>query len=186
MLCVKDAFPFTSRHGFLQDCAQVPSDPPDLLSPHYTDPPDHNSPHFYVHHTGTALVQLVVEVAPTTEHHQHSPSTTPTSSIHTWKDSHHHPPPQNARNMPLKRSLSSLSGLNNKDSTASDGERTCDVPSGVSKFGFYWYKNYLLPKQKNIPPQLVAKYDDVLETFTKDCKNENKALNQLCDHLFTL
>lgn len=93
--------------------------------------------------------------------------------------------------MPLKRSPASLSGLKNKGDTTSNDERTCEAPSepseGVvsSKLGFYWYKNYLLPKQKNISPQLVARYDDILERFTKDCRNEENALNQLCDHLFT-
>ena len=53
------------------------------------------------------------------------------------------------------------------------------------RYGFYWHKNYLLPKQKNAPSGLVGRYSEVLEKFRDDCQNKDGVLNHLYDLLFT-
>ena len=49
------------------------------------------------------------------------------------------------------------------------------------KCGFYWYRNYLLPKQKNIPSSLVAQHDNLLAEFSALCGNSDDQLSRLCE-----
>ena len=210
-----------SRNGFLRDCAQVPPEP-NILSPNFadpTDPYDLNSHHFYIHHTGTALVQPVVELHTTpTSHHHNSTSPHHTSSAdgHDHRNSGSlssplaatrtdvsellclHPCGGTGTSTPLVRSPAKTTRSEREGSgTSSDGasrstpeeqqRHTSSSSGGGLKCvcGFYWYRNYLLPKQKNVPPGLVGRYSEVLEKFKDDCQNKDSVLNHLYDHLFT-
>lgn len=51
------------------------------------------------------------------------------------------------------------------------------------KCGFYWYRNFLLPKQRNTPQAVLAKHDAVLEELTKLCSNKDGQLDDLCKQL---
>jgi hypothetical protein len=179
------------RNGFLQDCA-VP--PPDhgILSPHFTDSSDRSSPDFHIHHTGTALVQLVVDLPGAAECH-HIQATSPASSTHnhnTQTGSRNRLHSRDATSTPL--TLSPVKPARPKGRLTSDGRDGCETENaddaallgGETRCGFYWHRNYLLPKQKNVPPGLVSRYDEVLEKFTEDCRNIDRVLIDLCDSLF--
>ena len=58
-------------------------------------------------------------------------------------------------------------------------------PGEVSRSGFYWHRNTLLGKQKNVPLGLIGRYDEILQKFTQDCQNQDGILNHLCELLFT-
>lgn len=204
------------RNGFLRDCAQVAPES-NILSPNFADPYDLDSHHFYVHHTGTALVQPVVE-----QLHAPPAAIPATSSSNTLlgdaqspvRAGHHqrllHPYPTVASTplvlSPAKSTHSVREGREGREgsvgregregSVGSKGAPLSDVTENGShsntspgnmelRYGFYWHKNYLLPKQKNVPPGLVGRYSEVFETFRNDCQNKDGILNHLCDLLFT-
>lgn len=162
-----------------------------ILSPQYADDSsEQNSSHFYVHHTGTALIQPVV-----IEHHNATITTTTASlAANTATDSTlRHLKPHNASTplvqSPVKRSSGFRSNTDMDDTISScstDSRGRDKTPSTSSEVvsGFYWHKNCLLPKQKNIPPGLTGRYEQVLQKFTEDCQNSNGIVNQLCYSLF--
>ena len=183
----------TPRNGFLQDCAQVPPDP-DILSPHYAGSPDQSLPHFHVHHTGIALLQLVVEVSDgdgdggggggeglgETDNHS------------VWRGSQLMNPANTTSTpltlSPVRPSLGSEGSRSSRDGGAGrggkiTGERGDTVTRQEYRFGFYWHRNFLLPKQKNIPPGLIAKHDTVRKAFVDDCGNRDGVLKELCNQL---
>lgn len=104
-----------------------------------------------------------------------------------WRGSHQLLDPYDATSTPLTQSPARPGGARSNGSISSEGDsdKAEDGSSGVVRLGFFWHKNYLLPKQKNVPPSLVASYDGVLERLTKDCHNSDRVLNELCDRLFT-
>ena len=183
--------PTSYRNGFLRDCAVPPPDQ-GILSPHFTDSSDRSSHDFHVHHTGTALIQLVVDLPRETEH-QLIEITSPQSSTHSYstrRGSHHRLHSHNSTSTPLTRSpvkRGQPKGKLSSDGSCSwEAENRDSVSAGVESLcGFYWHRNYLLPKQKNVPPGLVGRYDEILEKFTQDCRNTDRILNDLCDHLFS-
>lgn len=191
-----------SRNGFLLDCPSVTPDPTGILSPHYTDPPDQATPSFLVHHTGTALIQLAVprshlqphDATPTSSS-IHNRSSSSSSSTTAWRDSHSLHPQGASTSTPLQRSPAKPSRHRDTvDSSSSGGNDTLsDVETTLSESaggeddngsGFYWHRNTLLPKQKNVPAGLVGRYDEVLERLTADCRNQDRVLETLCKDLF--
>ena len=69
-----------------------------------------------------------------------------------------------------------------------DGDEESDTsPVRVSdmKCGFYWYRNFLLPKQKNVPSAVLARHDSLLAEFVGLCGNRDGQLLELCSTLFT-
>ena len=138
-------------------------------------------------HTGTALIQLVVA-----EHH------TVTSTPSLANTNHLTPPPSglrslNATSTPLVRSPAKPSGPPGSKTYSHDvnGGSPCGSGSGMDQTvellqvssektqssGFYWHKNCLLPKQKNVPPGLVGRYEQVMEKFREDCRNIDEILH---------
>ncbi|CAI8008895.1 hypothetical protein GBAR_LOCUS6050 [Geodia barretti] len=191
-----------SSNGFLPDCPSVRPDPTSILSPQYTDPPDQAAPSFLVHHTGTAFIQLSLPGG--SQQHVNSPtlsvhSRSSTSSSSVWRGLHGqllHPQGRGATSTPLQRSPAkntsqgSVDSSGEANSTLSDVESsphktTDDGDGAASKTGFYWHKNCLLPKQKNVPAGLVGRYDEVLQKLTSDCRNTDRMLETLCERLFT-
>ena len=49
--------------------------------------------------------------------------------------------------------------------------------------GFYWHRNYLLPKQKNIASNLLSQHDRVLSELTKLCSGEDNRLGEIFEGL---
>ena len=49
--------------------------------------------------------------------------------------------------------------------------------------GFYWHRNYLLPKQKNIASNLLSQHDWVLSELTKLCSGEDGRLGEIFEGL---
>ena len=201
-----------SRNGFLPDCPSVTPDPTSILSPNYTDPPDQAAPSFLVHHTGVALIQLSLPGRDTRDQQKHAPNS-PTLSIHsrsstspsssaTWQGQLLHPQSGGrATSTPLQRSPAKTAGhtgsvdtssganstLSNVETTSPRKKATHEVGDGdtaAEKTGFYWHKNTLLPKQKNVPAGLVGSYNEVLDKLTGDCRNNDRVLETLCERLF--
>jgi hypothetical protein len=192
-----------SRNGFLPDCPPAAPDS-SVLSPHYADTSDHLSPSLHVHHTGTALVRPVLAGEP--RPHPQPDGFSPLASVrgsHLCRGGGVHQllHPHNATSTPLERSPEKSAGLSSITShtTGSSGETLhLAVPGGgdpgsggdpgaggaTEQSGFLWHKNCLLPKQKNVSPALLARYPEILEKFTADCRNDDGVLNTLCETLF--
>ena len=49
--------------------------------------------------------------------------------------------------------------------------------------GFYWHRNYLLPKQKNITSNLLSQHDRVLSELTRLCSGEDDRLEEIFEGL---
>jgi hypothetical protein len=49
--------------------------------------------------------------------------------------------------------------------------------------GFYWHRNYLLPKQKNIASNLLSQHDRVLSELTRLCSGEDDRLGEIFEGL---
>ena len=49
--------------------------------------------------------------------------------------------------------------------------------------GFYWHRNYLLPKQKNIALNLLSQHDRVLSELTRLCSGEDDRLGEIFEGL---
>ena len=49
--------------------------------------------------------------------------------------------------------------------------------------GFYWHRNYLLPKQKNITSNLLSQHDRVLSELTRLCSGEDDRLGEIFEGL---
>ena len=183
-----------TSNGFLPDSPSVTPDP-SPLSPHYADPSEQNSASFFIHHTGTALIQPVVQ------HSQAHSTTTRATGHSSWHRSQHN---NNSSRLlyptstPLTRSPSKQSHTNTREedtqlstdaarATECEGETQggAAASDGERGTGFYWHRNCLLPKQKNVPQGLLAQYDSVLERLTRNCQNHDQILDQLCKRLFT-
>ncbi len=54
------------------------------------------------------------------------------------------------------------------------------------KCGFYWYKNTLLARHKNVPGSLAAEYEASRKRMVSLCSNEDSQLYQLCQVLWLL
>ena len=140
----------------------------DLLSPHY-DSYDLSS-RFYVHHMGCALVQPICEgkgrqyVVPDSE--QALKVKDLTGSVSN----------------PLDTSTPAVSPRKIED----EDDETDFSPAKLSKIkcGFYWYRNFLLPKQKNVPAAVLARHDSLMAEFVGLCSNKDGQLLELCSKLF--
>lgn len=165
---------FCLRFGFLQDNVQASADS-DILSPHYSKTAEPSFPHFYVHHTGTALLQLVAQVPPT-----YDSDTRSLTSRHSSRKGRHMSNPRStsspSHSSPARFSIRSTSSK----SSQTDGPNTEEA---VRQCGFYWHRNCLLPKQKNIPPGLLAQYDSLYEKFVDCCRNRDEQLTELYDQV---
>ena len=51
--------------------------------------------------------------------------------------------------------------------------------------GFYWHRNYLLPKQKNIASNLLSQHDRVLSELTRLCSGEDDRLGEIFEGLLS-
>ena len=51
--------------------------------------------------------------------------------------------------------------------------------------GFYWHRNHLLPKQKNIASNLLTQHNKVLCELTKVCSGEDDRLDDIVDTLLS-
>ena len=51
------------------------------------------------------------------------------------------------------------------------------------KCGFYWHRNYLLPKQKNVSSNLLSQHDRVLSELTRVCSGEDNRLGEIFEGL---
>ena len=188
-----------AKNGFLPDSPSVTPEP-SLLSPHFTDPSDQTSASFFVHHTGTALIQVVVGGAQPSDAASQSPSGHNGSM---WPLSGHKHS-YNSTSTPLQRSPAAKlqrptseeeEGTVTSSNTASvaapeDGDLTVQLAVSSSdrepKSGFYWHRNPLLPKQKNIAQGLVERqYSEVLHQLTRDCQNHDQVVETITKQLFT-
>ena len=151
---------FFFRFGFLLDPSCIPPDS-DLLSPNY-DSHDFLPSRLYVHYTGCALVQPVCEK---TEEQEHGAEDMVDVSLHPSR--------------PLKSSTPFGSPSKRSPNSSPTSGMLADM-----KCGFYWYKNFLLPKQKNIPSSVLAQHDQVLGEFVALCQNQDGHLLSLCEQVF--
>ena len=119
----------------------------------------------YIHHTGCALVQPVCE-------EKQVPY--PANESRSWKD-----PPNSHPSNPLDSSTPF--GSPNESGRAGDHPLTFSD----MKCGFYWYKNFLLPKQKNVPVGVLAKHDALLAEFVALCGNKEEQLLELYKVVFS-
>ena len=53
------------------------------------------------------------------------------------------------------------------------------------KCGFYWHRNHLLPKQKNIASNLLTQHDKVLSELTRVCSGEDGRLGDIVERLLS-
>ena len=194
-----------AKNGFFPDSPSVTPEP-SLLSPHFTDPSDQTSASFFVHHTGTALIQVVVEGAQPSDTASQSPSGHNGSMWPLSGHKHSH----NSTSTPLQRSPAAklkrptseeeeeeeeeegTVASSNTASVAAPGDGDLTVQLAVSssdreaKSGFYWHRNPLLPKQKNIAQGLVERqYSEVLHQLTRDCQNHDQVVETITKQLFT-
>ena len=143
------------------DPSCIPPDS-DLLSPNY-DSHDFLPSRLYVHHTGCALVQPVCEK--NEEQEENGAEDEVNMSLHPSR--------------PLKSSTPFASPRKNSPNSSPTSGTLADM-----KCGFYWYKNFLLPKQKNIPSSVLAQHDKVLGDFVGLCQNQDGNLLSLCEQVF--
>jgi len=73
-------------------------------------------------------------------------------------------------------------GKKSPDSSSSSCSRA--ITEVDLKCGFYWYRNFLLPKQKNVPSSMLEQYDSVLSSLKKLCDNHDRELLDLCTQVF--
>ena len=71
-----------------------------------------------------------------------------------------------------------LKGLWLKKSSEEEGEQRQTM-----RCGFYWHRNYLLPKQKNIASNLLSQHDRVLSELTRLCSGEDDRLGEIFEGL---
>ena len=141
---------------------------------------DQSVDQIYVHHTGIALITPVLEVCQS--EHQETISLASAHSQNTWRGSQLSNPLNSSTPTKQSQVRSSLGSVSSRSSH--DGGRDISVEFKASKCGFYWHRNYLLPKQKNIPPGLFAQYDSLYERFIAECKNEDGQVTKLCEKVF--
>ena len=94
---------------------------------------------------------------------------------------------------PLKSSTPLASPSKKSPSKRSPGKNSPDKKSPDSsgsrtivgmKCGFYWYRNFLLPKQKNVPSSVLVQYDLLLKNLKELCASQNGELLDLCEQVF--
>lgn len=170
--------PSSHRHGFLQVSSPVTRDQ-GILSPTFSEMADQPVDQVYVHHTGIALITPVLEVYH--PEHQETISLASTHSQSTWKGSQLSNPLNSSTPTKHSQVRPSLGSMSSRSSHGDGGDVSAEFKS--SRCGFYWHRNCLLPKQKNIPPGLLAQYDSLYEKFIAECKNEDGQVTQLCEEV---
>ena len=176
--------------GFLLDPGSRQKDTDDILSPRH-QPGDFLSitSRFYIHHSGCSLIQPVCESIstrdgdPVIDQGLYADTQTPRQAMearHT-QEKHDHQlqgEPQLTFALPRSSSTPSASPVELKGLwlRAKLAERTM-------KCGFYWHRNHLLPKQKNIASSLLSQHDRVLSEVTKLCSGEDGRLDDIFEGL---
>jgi len=190
--------PSSSRFGFLLDPSCIHPDS-DVLSPHY-DSHDFLPSRLYIHHSGCALVQPVCEETEEQRSGTRTPDDDPAKialhSSNPLKSSTPLGSPSKkspGKKSPGKKSPGKKSPGKKLPGKKSPSKKSPDS-SGSSSFraitevdlkcGFYWYRNFLLPKQKNVPSSMLEQYDSVLSSLKKLCDNHDRELLDLCTQVF--
>ncbi len=151
------------------DPSSIPTDGDDILSPQYDSPHEFITSRIYVHHSGCALVQPVCE-----QRNNANPES------RSWR-------PVSRGSIGSRSSTSSRSSQLLDTSTPlmspKDASRTFSPSAAELKCGFYWYKNFMIAKQKNLSSSLV-KHDSLFTEFAALCSNSSGQLSDLCTQLF--
>ena len=71
-----------------------------------------------------------------------------------------------------------------QDSSFKQESGVCESRGNI-RSGFYWYRNFLLLKQKNVASSVLEKHNTILGDFTALCNDDSGQLSELCDLLFT-
>lgn len=175
--------PSSSRFGFLLDPSCIRPDS-DVLSPHY-DSHDFLPSRLYIHHSGCALVQPVCEETEEQRSGTRTPDDDPAKmALHSSNPLKSSTPLGSpSKKSPGKKSPGKKSpGKKSPDSSGSSCSRV--ITEVDLKCGFYWYRNFLLPKQKNVPSSILEQYDSVLSNLKKLCDNHDRELLELCTQVF--
>lgn len=172
------------RFGFFLDPTSLPQDS-DVLTAQYESMSTNSLiSHFYIHYSGTALVQPTCDmdrdqsIRPenlSPEKGEEKVSVPHSSAVDINTVEREGSDREGLFSMPIGSStptIESSSLLRSNESNVYGWERI--------KCGFYWYKNHLYLRQKNTSATMHEQCDKLLAQLTSFCSDENRELSDLC------
>ena len=170
----------TYSTGFLLDPGSRQKDCNDILSPRH-EPGDFLSVtlRFYIHHSGCSLIQPVCESTGddddllNEQDTSYSQTTATSRAMDASRSGEQQNQEQRVLSFPRSSSTPSTSPVELKGLWLRTSMKTS------LKCGFFWHRNYLLPKQKNISSSLLTQHDRVLSEVSKLCSGKDGRLGEM-------
>ena len=193
---------FFCSTGFLLDPGSRQKDSDDILSPRH-QPGDFLSitSRFYIHHSGCSLIQPVCESITTDRGNSpigdqtllgYDTGQTPKAMELRHTQEQHDQQRQQQLHVQGSHGGQEQTGFTALPRSSSTPSASPIELKGLwlrpkveqsMRCGFYWHRNYLLPKQKNIASNLLSQHDRVLSELTRLCSGEDERLGEIFEGL---